>query len=199
MGNALPSSGLIPDQLLNNIKKGDCVLFLGADLPLGYAGAPLSRPELAQALAAKYDLPPDRSWPETAAAYLNKVHNDRRGLIDFVRENAVGPCVKAGPLHQAVARAGFRAIVTAWYDELLEQTLREAGYRVHRVVRDMQVPYSEQGDRDVTLVKLFGCVSDPESLVLTERDQIAVDQSTGAETHRHHFVHHHSPPLVCRA
>lgn len=91
MGNAVPSSGLIPDQLLNNIKMGDCVLFLGADLPLGYAGAPLSRPELAQALAAKYDLPPDRSWPETAAAYLNRVHNERRGLIDFVRENAVGP------------------------------------------------------------------------------------------------------------
>ncbi len=49
--------GLIPDQLLSNIKKGDCVLFLGADLPLGYEGAPLSRPELAAALAEKYGLP----------------------------------------------------------------------------------------------------------------------------------------------
>lgn len=28
----------IPDDLLANIKKGDCVLFLGADLPLDYPG-----------------------------------------------------------------------------------------------------------------------------------------------------------------
>ena len=28
-----------------NIKKGDCVLFLGADLPLSYPGAPPSRPD----------------------------------------------------------------------------------------------------------------------------------------------------------
>lgn len=64
----------------------------------------------------------------------------------------------------------------ACYDELLEQTLREAGYRV---VRDMQVPYSEQGDRDMTLVKLFGCVSAPESLVLTERDQVRLINRLG--------------------
>lgn len=50
MGNQEPL-GLIPDQLLTNIKKGDCVLFLGADLPLGYEGAPLSRLELTTALA----------------------------------------------------------------------------------------------------------------------------------------------------
>jgi hypothetical protein len=36
--------GLIPDQLLTNIQRGDCVLFLGADRPLGYPGAPLIRP-----------------------------------------------------------------------------------------------------------------------------------------------------------
>ncbi len=47
MNQTPPSTGLIPDELLSNVKKGDCVLFLGADLPLGYEGAPPSRPELA--------------------------------------------------------------------------------------------------------------------------------------------------------
>ena len=54
--------GLIPDQPLSNIQKGACVLFLGADLSLSYEGAPLSRPELAAALAAKYDLPTGLVW-----------------------------------------------------------------------------------------------------------------------------------------
>jgi hypothetical protein len=160
------SPGLIPDQLLNNIKKGDCVLFLGADLPLGHEGAPLSRPELAAALAEKYSLSPDRPWPETAQAYLGKFQGDRHGLISFVAERCSGPKIKPGLLHEAIARAGFRAIVTAWYDDLLEEALRGAGYRVSRVVRDTQLPYAHEGQREAIVVKLYGCLSDPESLVL---------------------------------
>ncbi len=164
------SPGLIPDQLLNNIKKGDCVLFLGADLPLGYEGAPLSRPELAAALAAKYDLPENNPWPETAQTYLGKYPNDRNGLVRFLLDNVTGPDARPGPLHQAIAQAGFRAIVTAWYDELLEQALRDAGYRVNRVVRDAQLPYAREGEREAIVVKLYGCLSDHESLALDTWD-----------------------------
>lgn len=39
--------GLIPERLLQTIRQGDRVLFLGADLPLNYAGAPVD--DLAQA------------------------------------------------------------------------------------------------------------------------------------------------------
>ena len=158
--------GLIPDQLLSNIKKGDCVLFLGADLPLGYPGAPLSRPELAAALAERYGLPAGLSWPETVQAYLGRFPRDRNGVIRFVQERCSGPQIQPGPLHRAVAGAGFRAIVTAAYDELLEQALKDAGYRVNRVVRDTQLPYAEEGERSAIVVKLYGCLSDPESLVL---------------------------------
>ena len=63
-GTSQPTD-LIPDDLLSNIKKGDCVLFLGADLPLGYPAAPPSRPELAVALGKRYGLPANLSWPET--------------------------------------------------------------------------------------------------------------------------------------
>lgn len=164
------STGLIPDRLLANIKKGDCVLFLGADLPLGYPGAPLSRPELAAALAEQYDLPPGQPWPETAQAYLGRFPNDRHGLVSFVLERGSGPQVKPGPLHEAIAQAGFQAIVTSGYDECLEYALRDAGCRVHRVVQDKQLPFVETGEREVIVVKLYGCLSDLESLVLTSWD-----------------------------
>ena len=41
--------------------------------------------------------------------------------------------MRSGPLHQAIAQVGFRAIVTAWYGELLKEALRDAGCRVLRV------------------------------------------------------------------
>ena len=79
-GDQVQPTGLIPNELLSQIKQSDCVLFLGADLPLGYPGAPLSRPELAAALAEVYQLPRDQSWPETATAFLGTrrpPHTDR--------------------------------------------------------------------------------------------------------------------------
>lgn len=158
MPDTVQPTGLIPDQLLSNIKKGDCVLFLGADLQLGCPGAPLSRPELAAALAKAYDLPPGLSWPETAQAYLGRHPRDRHGLISFVAERCSGPAVRPGPIHQAIARGGFRAIVTAWYDELLECSLQEADYRVNRVVRDTQLPYAREGEREAIVIKLYGCL-----------------------------------------
>lgn len=171
MDRSRNQTGLIPDRLLNDVKKGDRVLFLGADLPLEYPNAPLSRPELAAALAEKHDLPRGKSWPQTATAYLSTFHNDRHGLVTFVREHGYGPQVAPGPIHRAIAQVGFRAIVTAWYDQLLEQTLRDAGYTVNRVVRDVQLPYAQEGEREVIVVKLYGCLSDPESLVLDVWDR----------------------------
>jgi len=161
------TTGLIPDELLSNVTKGDCVLFLGADLALGGQDAPPSRPDLAEALADAYSLPPGRSWPETAQAYLNDC-GDRASLVSFLRAQLAGAA--PGPAHQAIARAGFRAIVTAWYDDLLEKALAEAGYRVTRVVRDRQSLYSDEGDQEATVVKLYGCLSRPDSLVLNTYD-----------------------------
>ena len=91
MSNPPSSQGLIPDDLLSNIKKGDCVLFLGADLPLSYPGAPPSRPELAAALAERYGLPAGLSWPDTVQAYLGKHPNDHHGVRSFVLQTVHRP------------------------------------------------------------------------------------------------------------
>lgn len=157
---------IIPKQLLANLKKGDCVLFLGADLPLGYEGAPLSRPELATELAKKHSLQPGLTWPDTVDEYLAAFNNDQNGVISFVKQCNNNINTKPGPIHQAIARAGFRGIVSAWYDEMLEQALADAGYRVNRVIRDVQIPYIEEGERDVFVVNLYGSLTDPDSLVL---------------------------------
>ena len=170
---------LIPDRLLDEIRKQNCVLFLGADLRLESTHAPLSRSELAEALAKKYDLPVNLPWPDTAQNYLAKYPNDRFELVRFVKEQCSGPQFRPNQLHEAIAQTGIQAIVTDWYDELLEEALKQQGCRVHRVVRDKQLPFIETGEREVFLIKLYGCVSDPESLVLTRWDinRLSVDLS----------------------
>ena len=170
-------TGLIPEALLLHLRSRDNVLFFGADLPLGYAGAPLSRPELAEKLAKSHSLPANQSWPQTAQAYLGTHPNDRHGLITFLSNHSSGPAIKPGPVHTAIAKIGFKAIVTAWHDELLEQALRDAGYRVNRIVRDMQLPYAETGEQDAIVIKLFGCLSDPDSLSAYDVGSYRVDGS----------------------
>ena len=162
---------LIPEALSAQIRRGDCVLFFGADLPLGYDGAPPAYTELARTLATRYDLPVGRPWPETAATYLAKYSHDRHGLIGFLMEE-LDKAKRPSSIHRAIAQLSFRAIITSWYDELLELSLREAGYRIHRVIGDLEMPYSDGGKRDVLVVHLLGCISEPESLVLTKRDQV---------------------------
>ena len=98
--------GLIPNQLLSNLKKGDCVLFLGADRPLRYENSPASFPELATALREKFELT-SPAWPEAAQEYLGQYPNDRHTLVSFLAERATAV---PGPLHRAIAQAGFRAI-----------------------------------------------------------------------------------------
>ena len=170
MATPVSTSELIPEPLLADIQKGDCVLFLGADLPLGYPGAPLSWPELAANLAARHRLPRHLSWPETARAYLDRPGRDRNSLITFVAERNRGPRVKPGAIHHAIARAGFRAIVSAWYDELLEEALQQAGRRVSQIVHDVQLPYAQEGEDETIVIKLYGTLSDAQSLVLDSWD-----------------------------
>ncbi len=101
-------------------------------------------------------------------AYLGRPGANRSSVISFLRGHVAG--AKAGPLHRAIARAGFRAIVTAWYDDLLEQALAKEGYRVRQVVRDRPLVYSQESEREAVVVKLYGFFSHDESLILDARD-----------------------------
>ncbi len=165
------SPALISDKLLRYIKQGECVLFLGADLPLDYEGAPFSRPELANTLARKYSLPQNRPWPETVLAYLGRFNNDRNSLINLVSQHCQGNQLKSGSIHTLLTQIGFRAIVSVWYDQVLEQALAAAGYRVTSIIGDQAFPYNLEGEREVLIIKLYGCLSQPESLIFSIQDQ----------------------------
>lgn len=173
---SLPDPPKIPPDLVENIVRGSCVLFLGADDSFStdsWIGPP-SRAQLAAALADKYDWVTSRDDLRLAAEeFLSRDPPDYHGLVTFVQE-LVSACVEPGPIHQALVDLGFDAIVTNGYDDLVEVVMRQAGRRILKVVGDAEIAYA--GNKEETiLIHLMGTISQPNSLVLTSRDQIQIE------------------------
>jgi formylglycine-generating enzyme required for sulfatase activity len=168
-----PHPDIIPNQLLANIEKGHCVLFLGADCSLG-PGSVSSRPELAQHLKQLYlDLEATTGLEQAAETFLALQPANRHALVSFLQEHATSQSGVEFYRHLADLDI-FSAVVSTWYDNLLEQTYRQKGKKVACVVSGLDSAYTSSGE-DLLLVKLYGSLERPESLVITESDQMDVE------------------------
>src|SRR3989304_1546884 len=153
--------------------RGSCVLFLGADYPLADNSAP-TRGQLAVALAKQYRLPHHPSLADTVDEFLTQQPRNRNGLISFLKTQLeLASSHQPTEAHCAIAALGFNAVVTAWYDDLLEQAYRAAGKSIVTVVHSLDVAYASHGE-DVIIVKLYGSIEQPDSLVVTGRDMIRI-------------------------
>ncbi|MCA9874327.1 MAG: SUMF1/EgtB/PvdO family nonheme iron enzyme [Anaerolineales bacterium] len=161
----------IPPELLENVAAGRCVLFLGADdryQTTGWPGLPTRR-QLADALAANYSwVRPHQTLPQAAADYFSKRPHDRHGLIRFLREQ-LDATRQPGPIHDLLLELGFDAIVTNGYDDLLFQAFKTQR-RVLQVIGDVETAYAG-GKEEAILIHLVGVINQPDSLVLTKKDQ----------------------------
>ena len=171
MTNDMQPTGLIPDGLLREIHKGDCVLFLGTDYPTGLptGDVPPGRQAFADKLAAEVaDLVEPGASPWEIAEVYEEIHG-RQPLVAALKEWIEETGNKPYPIHHAVARLPVEAIITTAYDKRLEQALEKAGKSPVVVVNDVDVPFV--GPDKVLVLKLFGDADQPKSLVLTDDDQ----------------------------
>ena len=163
------SSGFIPDQLLSSIKQGDCVLFLGADLPHEVTGLP-SRTDLARDMARRYRLDESLSLAEVAQRVSQA--GNRFEFTDFIRMALDTTGKSPSAFHQSVVAQvrehGIQTIITTAYDNLLEVAFQQASVGINRVVRGSEVSFIRP-DRP-TLIKLYGDAQQPDTLVVTDRD-----------------------------
>ena len=156
------------------VGKEDCVLFLGNDLPFGYpTAAPPCRAELAAALAREQGLPAGETDLATVALLFEGARG-RNALVRRVMDLLDQPAYQPTALHQQVAALPFRAIITTAQDRMLERALDAAGKRYSTVLTDVETPYIEE-DR-VMLYKLHGCVTRPDTLVLTRKDHALLNR-----------------------
>ena len=159
-------------QLLEAVERDSLALFLGADLPQTVTGLP-SRAELARGLAQRHNAAQAVSLPSLAqvAQRVSRAGN-RFDFTDYLRRelDTAGKPVPAFYRNLAVFAKTHTlpAIVTTAYDDLLERALRDAGVPFDRIVRGSDVAFARP-DR-LAVIKLYGDVQMPDTLVVTEDD-----------------------------
>jgi len=156
----------IPKNLVEQICKGNCVLFVGAGISMGEGGLP-SGQQLAKELAQRCDYPgDDLSLPRVAQYYADTIGKPE--LLQYVCQRIRETRRKPMETHKLIAALPFKIIVSTNYDCLIERALEAAGKPFNVIVTDKQVSSWDEGK--VNLLKIHGCVSQWESIVITKDD-----------------------------
>ncbi|MGD2176786.1 MAG: SIR2 family protein, partial [Anaerolineae bacterium] len=156
------------NRLARFIVQDNAVLFVGASLRQGPDEHPLVR-RIADALAARIQYErPDRSLPAVARDF--QVQHERAGLIVALREELERLGGQPAPIHQLIADAVLPStkVITTRFDRVLERALDQAHKSYVLIVRDTDVPFFDE--TKITLIKMQGDITQPDSLVITADD-----------------------------
>ncbi len=158
--------------LRGSLATGDVCAFIGAGLSVG-AGLP-GWYDLIAELSARigHKLPP-REWAsgdaliDAAQTYVNR--QGLHSLIGHLKDRLDTTGVQPTAAHRALARLPISLVFTANFDNLLERAFRDAGKRIEVVVKDSSIPFMRRGQDVVNLVKLYGDLDQPDTIVLTRQ------------------------------
>ncbi|MBC8265243.1 MAG: SUMF1/EgtB/PvdO family nonheme iron enzyme [Anaerolineales bacterium] len=156
----------IPKNLVEQLCKGNCVLFVGAGISMGKGGLPGGW-QLAKELAERCDYPRDGLALDRVAQYHEDTI-DRPSLLQYVCQRIREARHEPMETHQLIAALPLKIIVSTNYDCLIERALEAADIPYNVIVTDKQV--SSWDERKVNLLKIHGCVTQWESIVITEDD-----------------------------
>lgn len=159
----------IPQDIIKDFRQKRGVLFLGSGISLGNGekiGFP-SGSELAQILAKNFlDRKPneDESLPQIAQQVIWKNKGSRQPLDAFLKNVFNDPEIHPLPSHNALVRLNIPMITTN-YDRLIEEAFRNKNLRLSPVLEDRDLI-----EYDNILIKIHGCISKPETCIITEED-----------------------------
>lgn len=175
------------NNLIGSIRHGQCVLLVGADLPVRTAdaepaGAETCLPqELRRALAD--ELEEDGRHPSGATlSAIAQYYEDTEGFgpsaLRATAERLIrSPRFSPSTLHEKIAALPFSLIMTTTCDGLLERALTESGkcpipqhYNMRGDKRDNAEFMIPGSPKSPVVYHLFGDAAHPQSLVLSEND-----------------------------
>jgi photosystem II stability/assembly factor-like uncharacterized protein len=171
---------LVPIELLEQIERGNLLLFVGEGVNRGAPGERglPSSAVLAAELARLCDYPADEPLTLARVAYLYERRFGRPALVERLRDELDSHLRAPLRAHRLIGQIPAPVIVTTTYDDMLDRVQRELGMPYVTVVRNQDVPYADRQKR--LLIRLFGRMDQPESLVLTETDQtMFLDEQRG--------------------
>jgi molecular chaperone DnaK len=162
----LEKSG-VPLGLVEQMWKGNCVLFLGTQHWPDPNGEEAITAELLR--HCEYDGKAE-SFSEASQAY--EMAHGRQSLIERVSSWIEGHAAIETRLERCIVRLPFNAIITTRIDSLLEESAREEKRIFQRIIKDEDLPFLDS--QKLAIVKIHGGVEHKEALVLTERDQLSL-------------------------
>lgn len=124
---------------------------------------------IAETLAAAIDYRgADRTLPAIARDF--ELERGRQALIQTVRDIVERQTATLAPLHEVIADVvlPMTKVITTRFDRGLEQALERVGKPYVLIIRDTDLPFFDESK--VTLIKMQGDITQPDSLVITEDD-----------------------------
>ncbi|MGD2249636.1 MAG: SIR2 family protein, partial [Candidatus Methanofastidiosia archaeon] len=151
----------IPVELIDPLKRGECVLFVGSGVS---EGLPQWK-ELMEPLAKKLQIDPDEDPLYIAEYYENEFERENleKEIVSQLKRDV--PLTKT---HEKLVEIPFKAIVTTNYDHVLEKALKKGKKEFIKVVRGDEAP-KIQTDQ-LPLVKMHGELEPPSTIVVTKTD-----------------------------
>ena len=161
---------LLPIELLEQVSKGNCVLFLGTEW-IDDGQCTWGYQHLATELLkyCKHD-DPDRSITKVAQSY--ELVFGRQSLVERVCSVIEEHSQVVPTVDQIAARLPFDTVITTRIDHSLEEAYRVLGKSVVKIVQDKEAAFVDS--QKISLFKIHGSVDQKESLVLTERDHFSI-------------------------
>ena len=167
------------DLIVERLREGKCVPFLGAGASLGTVDSPglPTASRLANALAAACGYPgEDTSDLFRVAQYFSMVRDVHALRTSVVRQLSI-PDVRPGAVHKTIAALPVSLVITTNFDTLMEQAFREGTPPKQPKVlfydaagNRQQLPwYTPQ---EPVVYKLHGCMTAPRTMVVTEDDVV---------------------------
>lgn len=153
--------------LLDEAQRGRLTLFIGSDLPVETTGVP-SQEDLARGLAARFGQAVADEQLLSLAAVAQQVGRQRtRDVVQFLKDQ-LETTQPPQPFDNLLARLPVETFITNRYDDLLDRAFDLAGRPIQAVVTDFDAALVRR-DQPL-LIKLYGDLRQPQSLVLSEDD-----------------------------
>ena len=160
--------------LFDTLQQGRLALFIGGDLPRALTGLP-GRGELAAGLAAQTG----NAAALSLAAVAQRIARggNRWTFTNYLIQALDSTGKTPQPFHQLAAALPVMQIITTGYDDLLKRAFEVAARPVNHLVQASQLAF--RNPTWPNLIQLYGLVTQPDTLVVTEDDHLRLwrDQS----------------------
>ena len=161
----------IPEELLDQVERGNVLLFIGERLVRdGHGEVLLDQLVLELVERAGLEAQTEYSFPEAAQAYEDKV--GRQALVQFIRDRLEEEGDEPQKPHRLIADLSeCMVLATTALNRRIERAMEEKSRPLAVVTGQVDIAFSDENK--ATLYKLRGTLDQPESLILTEDDHEA--------------------------